>query len=721
MIRRIILTILAACLLWAQKKPVTLEALQEFRARSRPATPGPVAWAPDSKSFAYRQGNALRLYEVAKRNSREIVNLQDVDAAATTPAEAEVFSWENRRVEEQSLQWLPSGKRLLYLSKGDVFLIDLDGKWRQLLKTQVAERDPKISPNGEKILFRRDWDVYTLEIATGKETRLTNNGTELVRNGALDWVYPEELGLGTAFWWSPDGRSILYLQFDISKIPQYPHSDLRRLKAVAEPQRYPQAGDPNSIVHVGVIPVLGGETTWLDVGDTAQSYLIPRVGWVPDSKHVYVVRTNRIQNQLEFLSIDTTTGLKTVSYIENNKYWINVEGDPVFLANGKEFLWTSEREGGSQIYRYSLDGREPVALTESPIFNTAISCVDDTYVYVVSDTGNLQRKLGRTRIDGATEEKDRFGTREGGRHRISMAPDCRHFLDTYSSLISPPETTLNETRNNKELAVFSPADKRSSDEFDLRPAELHRVEVEGITTLWGRLIKPPNFDPSKKYPVMVNVYGGPHVQSVRNEWSGMTMAQVFAHKGYLVWDLDNRGTTGRGHSFEAHVFRKLGVTELADQKAGIEYLKSLGFVDPNRIGVNGWSYGGFMTLNMMLNAPEVFTAGFAGAPVTSWLNYDSVYTERYMGLPKENAEGYARTALPPKAGNLKGKLMIAHNIEDDNVLFQNTLQMIQALELAGKRFELAIYSQKTHGVTGAAARQMEATMLDFFDRALPQH
>jgi len=298
-----------------------------------------------------------------------------------------------------------------------------------------------------------------------------------------------------------------------------------------------------------------------------------------------------------------------------------------------------------------------------------------------------------------------------------MAPGGNYFLDTYSNLSSPPEATLRRADGDA-VAVYRAADRRALEEFDLRPTELLEFKGKDGTIFYGRLIKPEGFDPSKKYPLLVDVYGGPHAQSVRNAWPGLDIDQVFAHEGYVVWEMDNRGTSGRGHAFETPVFHNLGVRELADQREGVQYLISRGFVDPRRIGVTGWSYGGFMTLNLLLNAGDLFRAGFAGAPVTSWISYDTIYTERYMGLPKDNAEAYARTSLPPRAGNLGGKLMIAHNIEDDNVLFQNTVHMITALESAGRHFELSLYPQKTHGVSGAAYHQMETTMLDFFERSL---
>ena len=247
-----------------------------------------------------------------------------------------------------------------------------------------------------------------------------------------------------------------------------------------------------------------------------------------------------------------------------------------------------------------------------------------------------------------------------------------------------------------------------------QPAKAQKTKVK----LYGHLLKPPNFDPTRKYPLIVDVYGGPHDQSVRDAWPGLSFDQVLAAHGYVVWQMDNRGTYGRGHAFETPVFHNLGKVELADQRAGIEYLISQGFVDRSRIGVHGWSYGGFMTLNMLLNAPDLIHAAFAGAPVTNWRNYDTIYTERYMGLPTDNESGYRESSLIARAAALNGRLMLAHNFEDDNVLFQNTAQLTNALQAAGKQFEMQVYGGKGHGVTGASARQMDAAMLDFFDRGL---
>jgi dipeptidyl-peptidase-4 len=298
-------------------------------------------------------------------------------------------------------------------------------------------------------------------------------------------------------------------------------------------------------------------------------------------------------------------------------------------------------------------------------------------------------------------------------HHVSGG--AAYYLDTVSTLKSPWRTTLHSS-DGAEIGVYREAE---TNEYDILPTEIVKFKGADGTELHGRIIKPKGFQAGKKYPAIVDVYGGPGVMlPVHNSWAGVSMDQVYAHKGYVVWECENRGGQGRGHRFETAIFRNLGAAELADQLAGVKYLVSLGFADEKRIGIHGWSYGGFMTLNALLNAPDVFRAGISGAPVTSWSNYDTIYTERYMGLPKDNVEAYKNTALAPKAANLKARLMLVHNYEDDNVLFQNSLQMTNALENAGKQFEYMLYSQKTHGVSGAAADQMNASILDFFERNL---
>jgi dipeptidyl-peptidase-4 len=712
---------LSPALALAQKRPITLETLYQYPRRGAAGfeSGAAAAWAPDGKTFLLRQRGRLVVYDPATKSTQDLISTSAMDSAAVpVPPEDGPVDWTNRRVRPGGLEFSDSGKELLYPAGGDLFLIDVNtGAWDQLTKTPVAEIDPKLSPDGAMVAFRRGWDLYTVD-ARGKETRLTRGGTDTLRNGAPDWVYPEELELGTGFWWSPDSKSIAYLQFDSSREPTYPHEDLLRLRALFEPQRFPQAGENNPDVRLGIVAAAGGPTRWLDVGETRDSYLIARAGWMPDSRSAYIVRLNRVQNKLEFISIDVQTGEPTVLFRESDRFWINLSGDVRFLKDGKRLLWTSERDGFRHIYLYSIDGRKVKQLTKGAWEVTAIHGVDEAagrVYYTSNEPSPLEQRLYSVKLDGSGK---RELTPEAGTHNIAMGPTGAYFLDAYSSLQSPPRTVL-RSGDGAELGVYREADRAESEDFDILPTEIVSYKTPDGVQLYARLIKPAGFQAGKKYPVIMTVYGGPGVPlPVRNSWQGVNMDQVYAHRGYVVWESENRGGLGRGHAFETPVYHWLGAQELADQVAGVKYLTSLGFVDPERIGIHGWSYGGFMTANALLNAPEVFRCGVAGAPVTNWLNYDTIYTERYMGLPKDNPDGYRRTALAPLAASLKGRLMIMHNYEDDNVLFQNTLQLADALQRAGKMFDLMLYPQKSHGVSGEAARQRDATMLEFFDRWL---
>ena len=698
---------------FAQKKPVTLESLKEVKYERD----GPATWAPDGKTFLFQRGPALRIYDCATRTSKELVSTEALDAAAVKMPEEGAFGWTNRRVDSGGMEFSASGKEVLYSTGGDLFLIHVEtGKWQQLTKTPVAEEDAKLSPDGKMVAFRRAEDLYTVEIATGKETRLTHDGSETLLNGELDWVYPEELELGTAYWWSPDSKSIAYLQFDVSREPVVPHEDVLGVRVRYEPERYPQVGENNADVHFGVVPVAGGATRWLEIGDTRNSYLIARAGWMPDSRSVYMVRMNRVQNRLELFSIGVESNTPTTLLREADPYWINL-ADVKFLQDGKRFLWLSEKDGYRHIYLYSNEGKELKQLTKGEWeVRGLVSDLKNERVIYTSDEGNpLEQHIYSVKFDGS--RKRRLDKTDGW-HVISAARGAPYYLDTYSTLKLPSRTTLH-SGDGAELGIYREANAKVMDEYEILPTEIVKFKGADGTELHGRIIKPKGFQAGKKYPVIVDVYGGPGVMlPVHNSWPGLSMDQVYAYKGYVVWECENRGGQGRGHRFETAIFRNLGATELADQLAGVKYLVSLGFADEKRIGIQGWSYGGFMTLNALLNAPDVFRAGISGAPVTNWMNYDTIYTERYMGLPKENVEAYKNTALASKAANLKAKLMLVHNYEDDNVLFQNSLQLTNALQNAGKQFEYMLYSQKTHGVSGAAADQMNASMLDFFERNL---
>ncbi len=712
--RLILLSAVLAASLFAQKKPVTIDAvLQQSREREGPT----VVWAPDGKHFAFFQGGEVMLYDVPAKSEKSLLSMAPLEKAAVPVAEPQRFDWQNRRVNEDSLEWSNSGNQLLLSVHGDLFLFSLDtGKWQQLTATPEAERDPKLSPDGARVAFRRGHDLYTLEIASLQLARLTDDGSATLLNGETDWVYPEELDLSTAYWWSPDSKRIAYMQFDIAREFLYPQVSLTGLRAFAEPERYPQAGSYNADVHVGVVAAAGGATHWMDLGD-ARGSLIARVYWTPDSTRLAIERMNRVQNHLDLLLADADGGASHSILSESDPYWIN-QNDLFRFVGKNEFLWGSERDGFRHLYLYSLEGQQRKRLTEGDWEVTEVAGLDELHqkVYFLStEASPLDRELYSVKLNG----KDRTRiTREVGTHDISMGPTAEYYLDTFSSLTAPSRSELYSITGEKWSGFRAP--KAFADEYALQPSEIVQVRAQDGKLLYGRLIKPANFHSGEKYPAVVVVYGGPGVQDVTNSWGGpdWDRMQVLAAHGFVIWELDNRGSAGRGHAFETPLFRRFGKTELADQLEGVRYLLAQGFVDPARVGIYGWSYGGFMTLYSLLNAPDVFRAGIAGAPVTNWRNYDTIYTERYLGLPAENAEGYRASSPVSYAANLKSKLLIVHNIEDDNVLFQNTVQITDALEQAGKLFDLSIYTGKSHGVTGPVRKQLLETVTDFFEKNL---
>ncbi len=710
--RLILLAGIVTVSLFAQKRPVTIDTVMEQSHESE--TPH-VVWAPDGKHFAYFQGGELMLYDLAAKSEKALLSLGPLQKAAVPIPEAQRFDWQNRRVSEDSLEWSRSGNQLLLSVRGDLFFFTPgNGTWEQLTATPEAERDPKLSPDGLRVAFRRGHDLYSLDIATRQISRLTDDGSATLLNGELDWVYPEELDLSTAFWWSPDSKNIAYLQFDISHEFVYPQVSLTGLRAVAEPERYPQAGTSNADVHVGVVPALGGATHWMDLGEP-RGFLIARVYWTPDSTRLAIERLNRVQNHLDLLVTEASSGASHSILSESDPYWLN-QNDLFRFVGKDEFLWGSERDGFRHLYLYSLEGQQRKRLTEGDWEVTDLAGVDEVHqkVYFIStEESPLDRELYSVKLNG----KDRSRISRGaGTHDVSMGPTAEYYLDTFSSSTEPPRTDLHSV-DGRDWSGFRAA-KPLADEYALQPWDMAQLTSQDGKLLYGRIMKPANFHAGEKYPAVVIVYGGPGVQTVVNAWEGAAWAQVLAARGFVVWELDNRGSSGRGHAFETPLFRRFGKAELADQLEGVRYLLAQGFVDPARVGIYGWSYGGFMTLYSLLNAPDVFRAGIAGAPVTNWRNYDTIYTERYLGLPTENAEGYRASSPVDYAAKLQAKLLIVHNYEDDNVLYQNTVQMTDALEQAGKLFDMVIYPGKSHGVTGPVRRQLLETLTDFFEKHL---
>lgn len=714
--RSLLLGLLLSSFLLAQKKPITLETLKQRGAGETPLNP---IWAPNGSQFAYYKGGALHLYDCRAQSTKLIFGkVSDLAALAVKDSHPDTaFDWQNRRVSEQRFQWAPDSSALLVSEGGDLFWIEI-GKPepKQLTRTEATESDPKLSPDGKKVSYRIGNDLFVMEIASGKITRLTRDGSETILNGKLDWVYPEELDLNTAYWWSPDSARIAYLQFDVSKEMIYPQVDLLKTPAVPEPERYPQAGSPNADVRLGVVDIETAKTRWMDLGET-RDYLLARVEWMNPSE-VSVQRMTRVQDKLEFFAANWETRQIRKVFGESDPYWINVHSLTRIDAARKQLVWASERSGYRHLYLMSFDGKEQTQITRGDWLVDDVEGVnwDKRLVYYTStEASPLERHLYVIGFDGKNKRKL---TTEPGTHNISMSPTAEFYTDNFSAIDRPTRQTLHNAAGDQ-IAELKASDRKMLDENDVLPTEFLSFKAKDGATMQARLIRPKNFDPARKYPAIVMVYGGPHAQTVRNMWNGgANLDQVLAHKGFVIWQVDNRGSGGRGHQWESKLYRKFGEIEVQDQKAGVEHLVSMGFVDASRIGMSGWSYGGYMTLNTMLSEPKLIKAGISGAPVTNWLLYDTIYTERYLGTPQENEKGYRDSSPVHKAKNLEGKLLLVHNIGDDNVLFQNMLQMTDALQRAGKHFELSIYPQKSHGVSGPARNHLNETMVEFFERHL---
>lgn len=655
-------------------------------------------------------------YDVEERRSKVWFETAPLEKAAKSPVQSKNFNWQNRRVSSDSYQWFPNNKDLLASVKGDLFVVHPDGKYDQITATDIDEEDPKLSPDGKQVLYRTGSDLYVIDLATKQVHRLTHDGTPTLLNGELDWVYPEELDLGTATWWSPDSKQIAYMQFDISHEFVYPQADLLGERALSEPERYPQSGTPNAQVRIGVISAQGGNTKWMRLAETSNT-LLARIAWLPDSSAIAVERFSRVQDKLDLLLCDPSSGAVHTVIHEQSKTWINVADNLRLLNSRREFLWTSERSGFRHIYRYSVNGELLGQLTKGDWEVLTLAGVNETkqqIYYTSNQSSPLESRLYSVSFNGGEPLEL---TKEAGVHFIHLNPTGTYYLDSFSNLKRPGETVLRSTAGEQIASLRAP-DLKPLEEYDILPGEIVELKAPDGTILYARLIKPAGFQSGTKYPAVVSVYGGPGVQVVHNMWYGLDLDQVLAHRGYVVWQLDNRGSSGRGHSFEEPIYRELGKQEVADQRLGVEHLIGMGFVDPNRIGITGWSYGGYMTIRCLLFAPDIFEVGVAGAPVTDWHNYDTIYTERYMGLPDQNKKAYEASSNVQNAARLQGKLLIMHNFEDDNVLFQNTMQMVNALERANKQYFLQLYPLKSHGVGGQLRKPLYEAMVDFFDNNL---
>ncbi|MGH9327639.1 MAG: S9 family peptidase [Terriglobia bacterium] len=682
------------------KKRLTLDLISHPD-RIVPAGPSDIHWRHHSDQFSFIASNAsddddaIWLYD-ANRGTKRLLLTQDKAGP---------------KIGLETYQWSPGGDRLLLEGGGELWVFSVStGKLRHLAHAPGPEGEATFSPQGDRVSFISNNNLYVMDLKSGHVRQLTDDGSATVLDGVLDWVYGEELAYREtkrAYEWSPDGKKIAYLRLDDGPVPQYPLTRFLQVHASIFDQRYPQPGDPNPVATMHIVEANGGGRDLRYTLRHGAEYIAPAFVWTPDSKAVCFLTMNRDQTRQV---IHLWTGkADRHPVIETDPYWINNVEPPQFIAQGQKFLWLSERDGWNHLYLYTRAGKLVRKLTKGawlidhPVFVDVPSYQVDRaggWVYFEStEPDPRERQLYRVRLDGTDFERL---TRQPGTHALTLSPDGRFLIDNFSAVDDPPEIRLLKSDGTYLGTIDKPANHLS--EYALGKTEFLTVKAPDGATLEARLVKPPHFDPHRKYPLVVDIYGGPGFQIVRNQWRSTSwLDQLLAEHGFLIWSLDNRGSHGRGHAWETVIFKDMGQHELEDQLVGIQYLKTLPYVDASHIGIFGWSYGGYMTLFALTHAPGVFKCGVAGAPVTDWRYYDTIYTERYMRTPEEDPKGYRESSDVLAAHNLRAKLLLIHGVADDNVHLQNTISFIEALVKAGIPYQLYLQPGQKHGFTSQAA------------------
>jgi dipeptidyl-peptidase 4 len=682
-------------------------------------------WLPGGDRFSYvvRQGTGeektseLWIEEAGSGGKRlaipsSALAITAAPSGGSVPGKPEKLSLDD-------YSWSPDGQSVLLSGLHDLWLYRMDGRGlTRLTRSGEDEEFATFSPDGRRIAFVRENDLFVLDVASGQETRLTTDGSETIHNGRLDWVYEEELAdrTGRAFEWSPDGAMIAYLRLDDSPVVPTPITDFLTAPATVSWQRFPLAGGKNPSPSFHVTGVDGKSRA--EARPSGDGYIEPSFSWTADSKSVCYRFTNRAQTQREVRLLSISSGSSRLLFAEEDRYWIDADGTqpPQFLRDGR-YLWKTEKSGFAHLAVGDIAGGAPTPITSGNWMVDQVIGLDESkrIVYFTGTKDDVRRRpIYRVGLNGGGFSRL---TGPAGTHSAKLSPDGQYLLDTHSSVSQPPIISLLETSGRAVRVVDAPENRLS--DFELGQTEEHVVAAPDGTSLMAALTKPAHFNPSKKYPVIVFVYGGPHAQVVKDAWNGSLMDQLLASRGFLVWSLDNRGSWGRGHAWESVLSLETGKHELADQLAGVSYLKTLPFVDPARIGIWGWSYGGYMTLYALTRAPDVWKCGVAGAPVTHWKFYDTIYTERYMKTPQENPQGYEASAPLSRAADLKAKLLIIQGLADDNVHPQNMIAFLDALTKAGRPYQLQIQSGQKHGFRGKESLDFRnAAIVKFFEENL---
>lgn len=713
------------------EKPFEKLSLADVARHPRPGLNAPrrMEFSPDGKAITYLFSGAGTLlqqlwrYDLATGERRQLTGNETAAPEGEFSIE-EQLRRERARLRERGVtdyQFLKVGEAgelvLLVPMGGALWVARGDEALRQLPGTEGA-LDAKLSPDGARVAFVRDDELWVAPTDGSAGPRQMSSGAgNGVTNGVAEYIAQEEMGRREGFWWSPDGASIAYEQADSVHIPMYPIVHQGRDEPLIEEHRYPFAGKPNARVKIGIVGLddAAATTRWLDWGAGDDEYLA-RVAWRPDGSITAQIQP-RDQRSIRLMALDPATDEAALLIADQGDPWINLDNDTRYLKSG-EILWGNERSGFQHLAVHDANGRHLRDLTSGEWVVTDVAAVDEAnrvvYFHGTRESA-IERHLHRVSLDGGPVERITEGA---GWHATVVAPSTGLYVDSWSHLGASPTMTLRRLEGNAEVATLFADEAATAEALGLRVPELTTFQTEDGTTLHAAIYAPPGAgEDGKRYPLIVSVYGGPHAQMVQDFW-GMTIdlrAQFLAQQGYVVLKVDNRGSAKRGLRFEAPIHRDMGRIEVADQVEGVRWIGKRPYVDSERVGIYGWSYGGFMTCMALMRAPELFKVGVAGAPVTHWDGYDTHYTERYMGHPVENAAGYREGSPLSHVEALRGKLLLIHGMVDENVHFRHTARLIAALTAADKAYDLAIFPEERHMPRDAKGLEyMERRIYEYF-------
>ena len=708
--------------------------------------------SPDGRFVAYLRAKDnskdrldLWAYDIARHEHRLLVDSALLEPRGHTLSAEEEARRERQRTSSLSgiveYEFSSDSRYLLVPAGGDLYVYDLQAKPEKAVRRLTSggryETDAHFSPHGSYVSFIRDQNLVVYDLATSTERAITRDGGGVISYGIAEFIAQEEMSRTTGYWWAPNEKSIAFTRVDESPVAEVDRFEIYADSVKVIKQRYPAAGARNATVQLFVQTLdapAGNEPVQIDLGTNPDIYLA-RVSWLPHGDSLAVQRQSRDQKTLTLLKADAISGKTTTLLTESRDTWVDLHDELTFLGHSPRFIWASSRTGFKHLYLYDLDGKlvRPLTAGEWQVTaesesTRAIAGIDEKrgIVYFMANIESpLERHLYSISLNDARATPHRI-TADVGWHAVTMSKDTKVFLDTFSTPDRPPSLTL-RSNDGKTLAPLVPNELTPDHPYapylaEHLPTEFGTLQANDGETLYYQIIKPRDLVPGKRYPVLVDVYGGPGVQKVQRSWGGSTglFRQYLAQHGYIVFTLDNRGSAGRGVKFKTALYHHMGSVEVQDQVTGANFLKTLPYVDPKRIAVFGWSYGGYMTLMCMMQAPDVFAAGVAGAPVTDWHLYDTHYTEQFMGTPQENAAGYASSSVLTYANQLRGPLLIMHGMADDNVLFTHSTTLFKKLQDLDKQFDVMTYPGSKHGLLRFAATGPHgyATIKRFLDTQL---